>query len=250
MLRSRVIPSLLLYHGELVKTVRFGDEKYIGDPINAVRIFNEKAVDELAIFDIGVTAESGEIDFALLRDIASQARMPLAYGGGVRTVEDGRRLVKMGFEKVSVSSAAVMRPAIVSELAVAIGSQSVAVCLDVRRSASAAGGYCVFLSRGSSKVDRGLVDLCQTAQRSGVGEIILNSIDRDGTMTGYDLELAGLVRRTVRCPLTILGGAASVHDITALEKAVGVIGAAAGSMFVFKGKNRAVLINYARPAAV
>lgn len=250
MLRSRVIPSLLLYHGELVKTVRFGDEKYVGDPINAVRIFNEKAVDELAIFDIGVTAEAGEIDFELLRDIASQARMPLAYGGGVRTVEDGRRLVKMGFEKVSVSSGAVERPAIVSELAVAIGSQSVAVCLDVRRAANGADGYDVFVSRGSRKVGSGLEDLCQTAERNGAGEIILNSIDRDGTMTGYDLELATLVRRAVRCPLTILGGAGSVNDIAALEKAVGVIGAAAGSMFVFKGKNRAVLINYARPAAV
>lgn len=247
MLRSRVIPSLLLHDGELVKTVRFGDEKYVGDPINAVRIFNEKAVDELAVFDIGVTAESGEIDFALLRDIASQATMPLAYGGGVKSVEDGRRLVKMGFEKVSVSSAAIKRPAIVSELAVALGSQSVALCLDVRRSARATDGYDVFLSRGSEKVERGLVDLCRTAERNGVGEIILNAIDRDGTMAGYDLELAKLVRGTVRCPLTILGGAASINDIVALEKSVGVIGAAAGSMFVFKGKNRAVLINYARP---
>lgn len=247
MLRSRVIPSLLLYRGELVKTVRFGDEKYVGDPINAVRIFNEKAVDELAVFDIGVTAEGGAIDFDLLRDIASQATMPLAYGGGVTSVEDGRRLVKMGFEKVSVSSAAIRRPAIINELAVAIGSQSVALCLDVKRSAHSADGYDVFLSRGRAKVERGLVDLCQTAQRNGVGEIILNSIDRDGTMSGYDLGLAQLVRRAVRCPLTILGGAASVNDIAVLEQAVGVIGAAAGSMFVFKGKNRAVLINYARP---
>lgn len=247
MLRSRVIPSLLLHHGELVKTVQFDNEKYVGDPINAVRIFNEKAVDELAIFDIGATAEAGEIDFALLRDIASQARMPLAYGGGVKSVEDARQLVKMGFEKVSVSSAAIERPSLVSELAVALGSQSVALCLDVRRSSPAVDGYDVFLSRGNAKVERGLLDVCQTAERNGVGEIILNSIDRDGTMIGYDIDLATLVRRRVRCPLTVLGGAGSIDDISTLEKSVGVIGAAAGSMFVFRGKNRAVLINYARP---
>jgi imidazole glycerol-phosphate synthase subunit HisF len=247
MLRTRVIPSLLLHHGELVKTVRFAAEQYVGDPINAVRIFNEKAVDELAIFDIGVSAEGGEIDFALLRDIASQATMPLAYGGGVTSVADARQLVRMGFEKVSVSSAAIKRPPFISELALALGSQSVALCLDVKRSSRAVDGYDVFAGRGSAKVERGLVELCQAAQRGGVGEIIVNSIDRDGTMTGYDIELARLVRRSVRCPLTMLGGAASVNDIAELERAVGVVGAAAGSMFVFKGKNRAVLINYARP---
>jgi cyclase len=237
----------LLHDGELVKTVRFGEEKYVGDPINAVRIFNEKAVDELAIFDIGATAGGGEIDFELLRDIASQARMPLAYGGGVKTAEQGRQLVKIGFEKVSVSSAAIERPDLVGELAVALGAQSVAVCLDVRRSPKAADGYDVFLSRASVKAKQGLIELCRTMERHGVGEIILNSIDRDGTMSGYDIDLARLVRENVRCPLTVLGGAGSVDDIAALERSVGIIGAAAGSMFVFKGKNRAVLINYARP---
>jgi imidazole glycerol-phosphate synthase subunit HisF len=246
MLRSRIIPSLLLHGGDLVKTVGFDNEVYVGDPINAVRIFNEKKVDELAIFDIGVTPEATAIDFDLLQDIASQAKMPLAYGGGVRSAEDARKLVKMGFEKVSVSSAAMKRPMLLKEIALAIGSQSVAFCLDVRRSKQA-GKYDVFQARGRVKVDADLAALCKTAEECGVGEIILNSIDRDGTMSGYDIDLAKRVRANVRCPMTVLGGAGSVEHMALLEQAVGVVGAAAGSMFVFKGKNRAVLISYSRP---
>lgn len=245
MLRSRIIPCLLMQDGGLVKTRRFGEPKYVGDPINAVKIFNEKAVDELSIYDIDATAQGRGPDFDHLRSIAVESRMPLCYGGGVRNAADAVRLIKIGFEKVSVSAAAVERPALVRELADAIGRQSVVVTVDVKK-AGLLGQLGVFTHNGRRAAKRKPVDFVQEIE-DGAGEIVINHVDRDGMMQGYDLDLARSVRSAVATPLTMLGGAGSTNDMQALIDAIGTCGAAAGSMFVFNGVYRAVLISYARP---
>jgi cyclase len=244
MLRPRVIPSLLMDQGRLVKTVRFANPRYVGDPINAVRIFNEKEVDELCLFDIGASKAGTAPDFRLIQSIAAQCRMPLAYGGGVRTVDEARRIIELGVEKVALNTAALARPELVGEIAERIGAQSVAVVLDARQ--KAAGCYGV-AHRGTLAFDND--DVAHVARyfaENGAGEIIINSVDRDGTLLGYDLELAAQIRAAVGTPLTILGGAADLDSLRTLVHRFGIIGAAAGSMFVFKGKLRAVLINYPR----
>ncbi len=246
MLKSRVIPCLLISNGGLVKTTKFSDPKYVGDPINAVRIFNEKKVDELILLDISSGEAGYEIDFELLRTIAAQARMPLCYGGGVKSISDAMKLVSIGFEKVSFSSAAIKRPELLKEASIAIGSQSVILTVDVKKRRFS-NQYDIYTHNGSLKADISLRGLVKTAQEYGVGELVVNCIDRDGTMTGYDLELAKMVRSLFYSPLTILGGARSSTDVCDLESSIGICGAAAGSMFVFKGKYRAVLISYCKP---
>lgn len=241
MLRPRVIPCLLLHKGGLVKTVGFDKPKYVGDPLNAVRIFNEKEVDELMVLDIDATVERREPDYALIRNLAAECRMPLSYGGGVRTVEQFERLVGLGVEKVAVSCAALEDPELVHAASLRVGRQSVAVVLDVRRRGD---GWEVYTRRGRQASGRDVVAVAREAQARGAGEIVINSIDRDGAMKGYDLDLVRRVRAAVSVPLTVLGGAGSLADIDALVREFHLIGAAAGSLFVFKGVYRAVLINY------
>jgi cyclase len=247
MLRSRIIPCLLMHEGGLVKTKQFKDAKYVGDPLNAVKIFNEKEVDELMFLDIDATACGRDPDFTLLKSLAVESRMPLCYGGGITRADQAARIISLGFEKVSISAAAIMRPALVKEIAEAIGAQSVVVTLDVRKN-KLFGGYTIFTRNGLDKQKVNLLEFCQQIVDLGVGEIVINSIDRDGEMWGYDLELAKQVRKTVTTPLTILGGAGNCDHMQELINAVGVVGAAAGSLFIFKGPYRAVLINYARPS--
>jgi len=247
MLRSRIIPSLLLHKGGLVKTRQFKEPKYVGDPLNAVKIFNEKEVDELMFVDIDATASAYEPSMPLLRSLAVESRMPLCYGGGVTRAEQASRIVATGFEKVSVSAAALARPALIREMSEAIGSQSVVVTIDVRANRLFA-GYTIHTLNGRQKHKQPLLEFCQQAVSLGAGEIVINSIDRDGQMEGYDLGLARLVRSAIETPMTMLGGAGCSEHMQALIDAVGTVGAAAGSMFVFKGPYRAVLINYARPA--
>ena len=246
MLRSRIVPFLLMRRTGLVKTLKFKDDKYVGDPLNAVKIFNEKEVDELTLLDIDATVESREPNYRLLRGIAVESRMPLCYGGGVRSADQASRIIALGFEKVSVSAAALQRPQLISEMADAIGRQSVVVTFDVRKR-SFGGGYAIHTHNGRNKQSSNLVELCRAAAELGAGEIVINSIDRDGTMSGYDLALARQVRDAVSCPLSFVGGAGSAADMQQLIDTVGVVGAGAGSMFVFKGPYRAVLINYDRP---
>ena len=247
MLRARIIPCLLLHDGGLVKTEQFKNPKYVGDPLNAVKIFNEKEVDELMFLDIDATRLGREPDFQRLRSIAVESRMPLCYGGGVTTAAQAARIISLGFEKISVSAAALSRPALIAEMADAVGSQSVVVTLDVKRNALF-GGYSIHTHNGETKQKAGLLEFCGQAATLGAGEIVINSIDLDGTMGGYDLELAKQVRNAVDTPVTFVGGAGSPDHMQALIDAVGVVGAAAGSMFVFKGPYRAVLISYSRPA--
>jgi len=246
MLRSRIIPCLLLSDGGLVKTRHFKDAKYVGDPLNAVKIFNEKGVDELMLLDIDATAKQQLPNFDLIRSIAVESRMPLCYGGGITTAEQAVRIISLGFEKISISAAALERPALISEMAKAVGSQSVVVTLDVRKNALFS-GYAVYTRNGRDKRKVDLLEFCQHAVSLGAGEIVINSIDRDGAMSGYDLELAKRVRTAITSPLSMLGGAGEIGHMQDLIDTVGVVGAAAGSMFVFKGTYRAVLISYTRP---
>jgi imidazole glycerol-phosphate synthase subunit HisF len=243
MLRPRIIPCLLIQNGGLVKTVQFGSPKYVGDPLNAVRIFNEKEVDELMVLDIDASRLGRAPNETLVAQLAAESRMPLCYGGGVKSVEQIERLIALGVEKVAVSTAAVDNPELITRTAERVGSQSVVAVLDVKS---------VGLLRRPEVVTRnathrtGLepVAFARKLQDLGVGEIVLNSVDRDGKMQGYDLDLIEKVRREVSVPMTVIGGAGSLDDIRDLVARYPVIGAGAGSLFVFKGKYRAVLINY------
>jgi imidazole glycerol-phosphate synthase subunit HisF len=245
MLRPRIIPCLLIHKGGLVKTERFINPKYVGDPLNAVRIFNEKKVDELMVLDIEATVKRVEPNFNLIAKLAAECRMPLCYGGGVKSAEHAVRLVDMGVEKVAVSSAALSVPHLITEMAESVGGQSVVAVLDVKkRKGLFSAQYEVYTHNGKVLQKKAPVDLVRQFQDAGVGELVINSIDMDGSMLGYDMELAAEIKKVVEVPLTILGGAGSLEDIAKLFDKFRLVGAAAGSLFVFKGKYRAVLINY------
>jgi len=211
-----------------------------------VKIFNEKEADELIVLDIDATAQRREPNFRLIGQFAAECRMPLCYGGGVTTVNQAKRIVALGVEKVALSAAAIASPAVVTAIAQEIGSQSVVVVLDARK--KLLGGWEVYTHNGRKATGRSVVELALDAEAHGAGEIVVNSIDQDGLMKGYDVALARKVREAVRIPMTVLGGAGSHDDIARLIATCGVIGASAGSLFVFKGVYRAVLINYPNPA--
>lgn len=242
MLRPRITPCLLVHDGGLVKTVQFRDPKYVGDPINAVKIFNEKEADELIVVDIDATAKGAAPDFTMIARLALECRMPLCYGGGIKTVEQAKRIIGLGVEKVSLSSAAIENPKLIAEIAKEIGNQSVVVVLDVKLAKGT--DYEVWTHNGTRNTGQSALQVAQEAESLGAGEIVVNSIDNDGMMKGYDLSLAKSVRKATGLPMTVLGGAGSLADIGKLIAACGVIGAAAGSLFVFKGVYKAVLINY------
>ena len=244
MLRSRYIPVLLIEDGELTKTKQFEEGIYVGDPINAIRIFNEKQVDELGLFDISITKNGSEIDFDLLKDIAVNANMPLVYGGGIKSVDQASRIISLGFEKVSISSAFFDTPTLINDITSEVGAQSVAVCLDVKKINNE---YSIFTHRGTKKTMWSLLQTLEFIEKNPIGEVIINSIDRDGTFAGYDMELARIVRNNISVNITILGGCSGVPDFSELEKNIGVCGCAAGSFFTFVGKNNAVLLNYSKP---
>ena len=243
MLSPRIIPCLLVKNGGLVKTVRFAQPKYVGDPINAVRIFNEKEVDELIVVDIDATVQKREPNYTLIANVAAECRMPLCYGGGVTTAEQVQKIVGLGVEKVALSNAAVRAPELIGEAAARVGSQSVVVVIDVKK-VGLLRRYEVFTHNGAQSTGIDPVSFSRQAEEAGAGEIVVNAIDRDGEMQGYDLELASRIREAVSVPMTILGGAGSMKDIEELIRTFGIVGAAAGSLFVFKGKYKAVLINY------
>jgi cyclase len=248
MLRPRVIPCLLVHDGGLVKTVNFANPTYVGDPINAVRIFNEKECDELTVLDIDASVNGAEPDYRLIAQLAIESRMPLCYGGGVCSVEQAKRIVGLGCEKVSISSAAVRNPGLIGEIADAVGRQSVVVTIDAKRAPGSA-HYGMFTHNGRTRTGRDALDFAEEAIRHGAGEIVMNCIDLDGRMTGYDLDLARQLQGRASVPITMLGGAGSLDDLRALFAECGIVGAGAGSLFVFKGKFRAVLINYPDPPA-
>lgn len=245
MLRPRIIPSLLVHQGGLVKTLGFAQPKYVGDPINAVRIFNEKEADELCVFDIDATAQARQPDYRMIENLAAECRMPLCYGGGVTTVEQVKRISALGVEKVAVSAAAVRNPDLISEMAEAVGRQSVVVVLDVKAKKGLwAKGYELLTHNAHVRHPQDPFEFAADMVRAGAGELVINSVERDGCMQGYDLTLAKKMRDAVSIPLTFLGGAGSHEHLMQLFNTCGVVGAAAGSLFVFKGPYKAVLINY------
>lgn len=241
MLKTRVIPCLLLKGQGLVKTIKFKDPKYVGDPINAVKIFNDKEVDELIFLDISATPEKRKPNFKLIQDIASEAFMPFGYGGGVRDIDDVKKLFNIGVEKVIVNSYAVENPSFIRKVADIVGSQSIVVSIDVKK--SLLGKYEVFIHSGkiNSKLDP--VTFARLMQPMGAGELFINSIDRDGTMTGYDLHLIKKITEVVAIPVITCGGAGKVEDFVKVVTDAGASAVSAGSMFVFHGKHRSVLIN-------
>lgn len=241
MIRPRIIPCLLLKNQGLVKTVKFKNPTYLGDPINIVRIFNDKAADELFFLDITATAERKGPPWELLKEVADEAFVPFGYGGGIRRIEDVRNLIALGLEKVAVNSYALERPAFISECSAEIGAQSVVAAIDVKR--NWLGRYEVWNHASGKSAGKDPAQWAQQLEQLGAGELLLNSVDRDGCMQGYDLELIRSISKAVTIPVTACGGAGSVHH---LQQAItaGASAAAAGSMFVFNGPHRAVLISY------
>jgi len=243
MLRPRIIPCLLVHNDGLVKTVKFKDPKYVGDPINAVRIFNEKQVDELILLDIDASINNREPNYRMIEHLAAECRMPLCYGGGVKTAKEAKMIFNLGVEKVAISSAAINNPELISEIASSVGNQSVVVVLDIKKK-TITGKYELYTHNGKVSTGKDPFEFAGQMQNLGAGEIVINSIDNDGVMKGYDLSLVKKIREKINIPLTVMGGCGSLEDIKVLINKFGIIGAAAGSLFVFKGIYKAVLINY------
>ena len=237
--RPRIIPVLLVDDRDLIKTIKFGKRTYLGDPVNAVKIFNRKGIDELSILDIGATKNKREPDFELLKDIASEAFMPLSCGGGITSIDQVHELLAIGYEKVVINSELIRRPELITKAAEAFGSQSVVASIDAKIVNSE---YKCFTADGSEKTDWDPVELAKEAERLGAGEIIINSIDRDGMMQGYDTSLVRSVVDAVKVPVTAIGGAGGIQDLKTVLDEGHAHAAAGGSMFVYYGRLKAVLI--------
>jgi imidazole glycerol-phosphate synthase subunit HisF len=240
-LRTRVIPTLLLRDGGLVKGERFKNHRYVGDPINAVKIFNEKEVDELVFLDIGAGKRGSGPNFELLRDIASEAFMPFGYGGGITKIKQIEKLFQLGVEKVVINSAAMDDQLIIREASRIAGSQSIVVSIDIRK--SLLGGMEVYTGCGKKRSKLNPVDYAKQVEDMGAGELLLCSIDREGTGKGYDLASIKAVANSVSIPVVASGGAGSLDDFKTAVTA-GASAVAAGRMFVFHGKLKGVLITY------
>ena len=238
-LRPRIIPVLLIDDRDLIKTINFKKPTYLGDPVNALKIFNRKGIDEMAVLDISASKKGNEPDFELLTDMASEAFMPLSYGGGIKTLEQVRKLLAIGYEKVVLNTALVEDEQLVRDAVALAGSQSVVASIDAKL---VKGQYRCVICDGTKVIDMSPVDLAKKAQELGVGEIFLNSVDRDGMMSGYDTTLIKSVADAVTIPVTACGGAGGISDLkTALEEGH-AHAAAGGSMFVYYGRLKAVLI--------
>ena len=237
--RPRIIPTLLMDDRDLIKTIRFEKRTYLGDPVNAVKIFNRKGIDELSILDIGVTKNNKEPDFEYLKDIASEAFMPLSYGGGIKSVEQIHELLKIGYEKVVINTAFVKNSKLVSQAASFFGSQSIVVSIDAKKENA---DYRCYISDGTEKTSFSPIELSKRAEEFGAGELIINSVDNDGMMSGYDVELVRRVVEAVRIPVVALGGARDIHDLKDVLERGHAHAAAGGSMFVYYGRLKAVLI--------
>lgn len=237
--RPRIIPVLLYDDRDLIKTINFKDRTYLGDPVNAVKIFNRKGIDELSVLDIGATKNHREPDFELLKDIASEAFMPLSCGGGITNLKQVHELLAIGYEKVVINSELVRNPKLITESAEAFGSQSIVASIDAK---IIKGQYHCVINDGQEVTDKVPAELAREAERLGAGEIIINSVDRDGMMQGYDIELVRSVADAVKIPVTAIGGAAGIADLKKVLDEGHAHAAAGGSMFVYYGRLKAVLI--------
>ena len=242
---NRIIPCLLIKDDCLVKTINFSDPIYLGDPLNAVRIFNEKEVDELIVLDIDPSSNSNRPNYELIKDIAAECNMPFTYGGGITSLEQAQKIISLGVEKIAIGKAALENFNLVSEISNSIGSQSLAIIINVKKNLNL---YEVFsdFPKYKNKID--IIDYSINLQNAGAGEIIINSISLDGCLSGYDLDLAKILRKKLTIPMTMIGGAGSHEHIANLFSECNIVGAAAGSLFTLKGAHRAVLINYPNAA--
>jgi cyclase len=245
--RIRIIPVLLLHKGGLVKSIRFKNYQYVGDPINAVKIFNEKEVDEIIVLDIDASAKKQAPDFKAIEEICGEAFMPLAYGGGISTLDQAKQLLYNGAEKVILNTALLEQPHLIESIAKQFGNQSVVASIDYKK--TFLGKLKVFGTNGSKKTNWEPIELAIRAAEYGAGEIMLNSIEMDGTYSGYDLCVLEQVSSAVNIPIIACGGASSMHDFkSAIENGASAV--AAGSMFVFQRPNQAVLISYPKPTEI
>ena len=243
MIKNRVIPCLLIRHGGLVKTQKFANPKYIGDPINAIRIFNEKEVDELMVLDITASKEGREPDYYLIEQFAGECFMPLAYGGGICRVEQAQQLFAIGVEKICLQTAALKDLSLITRLADKFGNQSILVSVDVKK--NWLGKPQLYAAAKGKSISQDWCDFLIQAVRAGSGEVVLNAVDHDGMMQGMDLDLIRRAAEAISVPLIAVGGVGSMADIKAAVDA-GASAVAAGAFFVFHGPHRAVLITYPR----
>ncbi len=241
MLLPRIIPCLLLSKNDLVKTVNFQNPNYIGDPINAVKIFNEKKVDELFLLEISASVKKYEPNFELIKKIARESRMPICYGGGIKNLEQSKKIFNFGVEKIALSSIIFQNIDIVSEISKYSGANSTVVVLDIKKVDNK---YFAFTHNGKNIVDIDIISLIKELENLGMGEIVINSIDKDGTMQGFDYDLIDTIIKIINVPITILGGAGSFLDLKKAVNRYGSIGISCGSLFVYKGSRKAVLLNY------
>lgn len=242
MVRTRVIPCLQLIDGSLVKTVKFRNHSYIGDPVNTVRIFNELEVDELCFLDIRASANGVEPDFSLLQQIAEECFMPLSYGGGIKTFETAQKMLSIGFEKLVINTQSFRQPQLVSKLAVHFGSQAIVGSIDVKKNMW--GKYQVYINDGTEKVDVDPVDWARQLVEYGVGELLVTSIDKEGTWNGYDVDIIQKISTAVSVPVIANGGAGNMQHI---KQAISIGKASAvclGSMVVYQKQGLGVLINF------
>lgn len=242
MISTRVIPCLLLKKKGLVKTVKFRKEVYIGDPINAIKIYNDKEVDELVFLDIMATIDGRAPNYNYIREIAGECFMPLAYGGGVRSLEHIHELIKVGVEKVIIGSEAILNPDFVEQAVQEFASSTIVVCMDVKTNLF--GKYELYTHSGKKRARKTPSEMLQVFEKIGVGEVLVNSIDRDGTYKGYDLSLLKQITASATMPVVACGGAGKLNDLANAVEEAGVSAVAAGSLFVFHGPHKAVLINY------
>ena len=242
MKRIRVIPVLLVNNRKLVKTIKFGAETYVGDPINAIKIFNDKEVDELILLDISATKNKQEPNFELIEQAAGECFMPMGYGGGITSIDQIKRILYSGVEKVVINSSILTNPTLISTASESFGSQAIVASIDIKKSLF--GGYLAYTNSGTNKVKMGLVEYAKHVEKLGAGEIMLNSIDKDGTYNGYDIEITKKIAENVSIPVIASGGARNIDDFSDAVINGHASAVAAGSMFVFTGKHRAVLITY------
>lgn len=247
-MRHRLIPVLLLKDNGLYKGKKFKDHKYIGDPINAIKIFNEKEVDELVFLDITASKEGKSPNFEMLYDIASECFMPLGYGGGITSPEMIREIIGVGIEKVIINTQAVRNPQMIKKSVEYFGSSTIVGSIDAKKNLF--GNYSVYINSGLEKTKYNPVEWAKELEKLGVGEIIINSIDKDGTLSGYDYELVNQVAKAVNVPVIAAGGASSLLDFVSICKQYSASAAAAGAQFVFQGKHNAVLITYPTQAEI
>lgn len=240
--RNRIIPCLLRHKSGIVKTEKFTKPRYIGDPLNTARLYNEKEVDELIVLDIDATVDGKEPDYQFIEDIASECFMPVCYGGGIKTIEQMRTIFSLGIEKVALSSVLIDNPQILTEAASIFGRQSLVAVLDVKQPLW--GAQRVYTHNGKKKTTHTPIELAQKLVKLGAGEIVINNIDNDGTMRGYDYSLMAKIAKSISVPVVALGGASELIDMVRVVKQSGCSAAAAGSLFVYSGKHRAVLVTY------